>query len=83
MEPNELPSLFKPIYNQDHPEIHRLYNLVSLKNLVSEFVWLILVGFLVISTQINALNSLPCNHKNKVKIPEKAKEDKRTYFTRE
>ena len=62
MEKTALPKLFKKEYslNKNHADIAKLYNLVSLRDLVGEFIWLILAGFLVITTQTNALYSINC-----------------------
>ena len=62
MEETALPKLFKKQYslNKNHEDIAKLYNLVSLRDLVGEFIWLILAGFLVITTQTNALYSINC-----------------------
>ena len=62
MEETALPKLFKKEYslNKNHEDIAKLYNLVSLRDLVGEFIWLILAGFLVITTQTNALYSINC-----------------------
>ena len=62
MEETALPKLFKKEYslNKNHADIAKLYNLVSLRDLVGEFIWLILAGFLVITTQTNALYSINC-----------------------
>jgi hypothetical protein len=57
-----LPKLFKTEYKKDinHQDIQKLYNLISLRDLVGEYIWLILSGFLVITTQTNALYSINC-----------------------
>ena len=62
MEKTALPKLFKKQYtvNKNHPDIARLYNLVSIRDLMGEFIWLILAGFLVITTQTNAIYSINC-----------------------
>ncbi len=62
MEKSALPKLFKKEYsnNKNHEDIAKLYNLVSLRDLMGEFIWLILAGFLVITTQTNALYSINC-----------------------
>ena len=62
MEKTALPKLFKKEYslNKNHADIAKLYNLVSLRDLMGEFIWLILAGFLVITTQTNALYSINC-----------------------
>ena len=62
MNKTALPKLFKPEYtkNKNHEDIEKLYNLVSLRDLVGEYIWLILAGFLVITTQTNALYSINC-----------------------
>jgi hypothetical protein len=62
MEKTALPKLFEPKYikNPNHENIEKLYNLVSLRDLIGEFIWLILAGFLVITTQTNALYSINC-----------------------
>jgi len=60
MEKTALPKLLKKQYTKNHEDIAKLYNLVSLRDLMGEFIWLILAGFLVITTQINALYSINC-----------------------
>ena len=68
MKETALPKLFKKQYsaNINHEDIQRLYNLISLRDLVGEYIWLILAGFLVITTQTNALYSINCKGRSTI-----------------
>jgi len=72
----------------------KLYSLVGLKDCISELIWYILVGSLVITTSFNALHNITCNKDTETKLAAHAKwtaeqnipEDKpaaRVYYTRE
>ena len=68
--------------------------MVSLRDLVGEFIWLILAGFLVITTQTNALYSINCKGESS-KVEKKIQEqweklesrakpsEKKRFWTRE
>jgi len=62
MEETALPKLFKNEYKitKDHADIQKLYNLVSLRDLIAEFIWLVLAGMLIVTTQTNAIFSIKC-----------------------
>lgn len=62
MKETALPKLFKDEYkvSKNNPDIERLYNLISLRDLIAEYIWLILGGLLVITTQTNAIFSITC-----------------------
>ena len=66
MEKTALPKLLKKKYTVDpnHEDIQRLYNLVSLRDLIGVYIWLILSGLLVVTTQTNALFSIDCKDDN-------------------
>ena len=63
MEETALPKLFKSEYKitKDHADIQKLYNLVSLRDLIAEFIWLLLAGMLIVTTQTNAIFSIKCS----------------------
>jgi len=72
----------------------KLYNLVALKDCISELVWYLLVGSLVITTSYNALQNISCKKSADAQlqahakwtadqnVPEK-KKTPRVYYTRE
>ena len=48
----------------------KLYTLVTLKDSISELIWYLMVGCLVVSVSFNALLELPCNKDTDVMMAE-------------
>ena len=48
------------ILNNPHPKIKQLYNFVVMRDEISEFIWLFLVGSFINGLQTNSLANLRC-----------------------